>query len=176
MGSKSSAPETAPFSLLGVGRIPLRNRHGQVVAYATVDLADFRRINRHRWFMRKEGYVYRNITLPSGVQRSLALHREVMGLGYGDANEVDHVRPADKRDCRRSNLRVVTRAQNAQNLPPYEGKSSRHRGVSFSRSHRRWLAQAKCGGKRLYRSFHTEEEAHAAVVAWRKEHMPFSTI
>lgn len=174
MGSSPRAPE-APFSLPGVGRIPLRDRYGKVRAHATVDLADFKRITQHRWHLGSGGYAVRCIRPIDGPQRKLSMHREVMGLGYGDPGEVDHVAPARKLDNRRSNIRLATRDENAQNLPSYAGKTSRHRGVSYDSRNRRWLAQAFCGEKKLRTAFRTEEEAHAAVVAWRAEHMPFAT-
>ena len=48
------------------------------------------------------------------------LHREVLGLTPGDGLETDH-RNGDRLDNRRSNLRVATRAQNAQNVPARSG-------------------------------------------------------
>jgi hypothetical protein len=38
----------------------------------------------------------------------------------------------------------------------------------------KWVAQAKCDGKRLVKRFATEEQAAEAARAWREQHMPFA--
>lgn len=52
---------------------------------------------------------------------------------------------------------------------------SQHWGVTFSKNHGRWKAQATVKGKTKYLGlFDTEHEAAEAAATFRREHMPFS--
>lgn len=147
-----------------------------VRAYATVDLADYARINARRWYLKPDGYAVRNIPLPGGRQTQQSMHRAVLSLGYKDPGEVDHIDSTAKLDNRRSNLRLVTHAQNMQNQGSRAG-TSRFRGVFFdkSRKARPWVAYACVAGRQHYLGAYAEEEEAAAVsAAFRREHMPFS--
>jgi hypothetical protein len=99
------------------------------------------------------------------------LHREILELQPYEKRFVDHIN-GDKLDNRRSNLRVVTEAQNRQNVPVYGGYS-RFRGVS--RSGPRWRARVTIDGTSIDGgSFATEEEAAVAARELRAIHMPFA--
>lgn len=102
------------------------------------------------------------------------LHQFVLGIAPGrHAPRIDHVNGFTL-DNRRSNLRIATTAQNAQNQGS-RGGSSRYRGVTWDKSRQKWMATAMLDGRRrTIGRFDAEDEAHAAVVAWRREHMPFS--
>jgi hypothetical protein len=84
---------------------------------ALVDDEDFEQLRWLRWYTAKIGkrvYAYRNIKI--GERHViLPMHREIMGLEYGDHSlEVDHIN-GDGLDNRRANLRLVTRQQNMAN-------------------------------------------------------------
>jgi hypothetical protein len=101
------------------------------------------------------------------------MHREILGLEHGDPTEVDH-RNGDPLDNRRQNLRVVSRAENAQNVPA-RGGTSPFRGVTWDKRKGRWMAQAKLGGRqRFIGYFDDDAEAGRAAAEWRRENMPFS--
>jgi hypothetical protein len=100
-----------------------------------------------------------------------------MGLGYGDPREADHIN-RNKLDNRKANLRVVTHAQNTQNLSSHSDSQSRYRGVARLSGVRAkpWQAYGTVDGKRQYLgTFATEQEAADAAAAWRREHLPFTT-
>jgi hypothetical protein len=160
-------------SLSGVGRIPLRNRAGEVVAYATVDLADFARLNEHRWHLNYGRYVAR---WPPRPRRSkLLMHRVVLGLVDGDGMEGDHIN-RNPLDNRRSNLRVVTTAQNLQNTSSRRGSTSSLRGVSWDARAGKWRAQGQLRGRKHHIAhFASEAAAGAAALAWRRENLPFAS-
>jgi hypothetical protein len=82
-----------------------------------------------------------------------------MGLAIGDPREVDH-RDGDPLNNRRSNLRVVTSAQNAQNLAATL-RSSRYRGVDWHKPRKRWRARATVGGV-VHHLGHFSSEEQAA--------------
>jgi hypothetical protein len=147
--------------------------------FCRVDSDVYEWARHRRWKINPRGYVVN----PSGRP----LHRMILDLAVGDRRQGDH-KNGNKLDNRRSNLRIVTYAQNRQNERPrktYAGKApkSKHRGV-FHRPEafmakrpngKPWFVKHRLDGKEhLGGSFHTEEEAAAAAVAWRKEHMPFS--
>lgn len=73
-------------------------------------------VSRYRWRINRQGYVYRATSVrqpgkPWPVRRNVYLHREIMGLEYGDPLQVDHLN-RDPADNRRENLEVVTQAEN----------------------------------------------------------------
>lgn len=166
-------------SLPGVGRIPLRNRHGAVVAYASVDLADFADVSQYRWHFNSRGYVIRHVRVAPGPKGEycLSMHRHVLGLRRGDAPGmvVDHI-DHDQLNNRRSNLRLGTVSQNQQNrIGPRSDSRCSSRGVSFDPRVSKWRARAQVAGKRYFLGeFPTESEAADAARAWRREHMPFA--
>lgn len=145
-------------------------------AWATVDLADFRDISAHRWFLNAGGYAARQVPRPGGGQRVELMHRRLLGLETGNPLHVDHIN-RERLDNRRRNLRAVTPAQNAQNQRPegYAHSSSRYRGVSWYASHGKWAAQGFTGGKLTHLGFYDNEEEAARVVrGWRVENLPYA--
>jgi hypothetical protein len=139
-----------------------------------VDAADAPLVEAHRWYVNSHGYAVRRVRLPGGRREQIAVHRLLMGLAAGDPREVDH-RNRDTLDCRRSNMRLATRAQNRQNTPSCAGSTSPFRGVYYDRSRGAWRALAEIAGRKHYFGpFTTELAAAEAVDAFRMEHMPFA--
>ena len=145
-----------------------------VVAWATIDADMEQAFSCFRWHMTDTGYAAR-WSGSRGARYRVRMHRLVLGLDREDPRQVDHV-DRDKLHNRRQNLRAVERdSQNKQNVPGRPG-SSRHRGVSWDSERGKWLAQAKAKGVgRFVKRFDSEEQAAAAVTAWRRENMPFSS-
>lgn len=152
-------------------RIPLRRRDGTIRAHAIIDAEDAH-LAVHRWSLDR-GYAKRNLPRAGGKQRLVLLHREVLGLAPGDGHEVDHI-DGDRLNCRRSNMRIATHAQNGQNRASRPG-SSPYRGVSWETRRGKWLAQAMLNGvKHNLGCFDDELEAAAVARAWRTSHMTFT--
>jgi hypothetical protein len=137
---------------------------------ALIDICDAAQA-RYGWRRaNREEYVVR----VSGV-RTLYLHREIMGV-TDPKIEVDH-RDGNKLDNRRSNLRVVTHAENLQNRKGLDrNNKSGYRGVHWDKRDRKWLAHTRLKGK-LYHlgSFDDVHEAGRAASEFRAKHMPFSS-
>jgi len=133
---------------------------------ALVDECDYERINKHRWYAkenRKSGtfYAFRNIPVgePGSLkQRSVSMHREVMGLEFGDPREVDHREQSQTLDNRRSNLRVATHSQNQGNQRINKTNSSGFKGVYWYQKSRKWGSVIVKDGKRLYLGYHSLKE------------------
>lgn len=162
-------------------RIELRRRNGDLAGVVLIDQEDAHLAER-RWFVNNNGYAARNETIgrrENGrpLQRTVLMHRVLMGLEHGDGQFVDHINH-DTLDNRRSNLRVVTHAENHQNRKAHgvAGTSSRFRGVSLRRDLGRWTAYATLNRQQIsLGQFDSEEEAAEVAAAWRREHMPYAT-
>lgn len=147
--------------------LPLRARDGSVRAWTRVDAADAPMLAQWRWSLHSNGYVYRLETV-DGRKHAVRLHRLLLGLSRGDDRQADHVN-RDRLDNRRANLRVVTGAENKQNVRA-RGGTSRFRGVALHRPGR-WIARF---GRVYLGVFTTEEEAAAAAARYRAQYLPFS--
>lgn len=136
---------------------------------ALVDDEDFLRINQFKWHARwheqtQSYYAQRMTSRKLGKQRSIQMHREVLGASVGV--QVDHIN-CDTLDNRRSNLRLATNAQNVMNSGVRCDNKSGFKGVTKDRD--RWSARITLSGKTMrLGSFRTPEEAHAAYCAAAK--------
>lgn len=151
----------------GCSLVPLHGKGGLVVDHALVDADNVEDLLYLRWYRTAWGY-----TASTFAKQWVSMHRAILDLEKGDKRQGDHVN-GDRLDNRRCNLRIVTAAQNLQNVMP-KGKTSRYRGVHWSKSQRCWVAQAKCDGRYFCERFDDEDEAARAVSAWRLLHMPYT--
>lgn len=151
-------------------RIPLRTRDRKTVrAYVIIDAADAQWVNQWRWCLNSVGYAVRR----EGKDIVL-LHRALLGLVKGDGMEGDHI-DRDKLNCRRSNLRAITKHGNRQNVPARKGASSKYRGVSWDKAAGKWVAGIGINGKRKYLGYFTDEHEAAEVArAARARYLPFA--
>lgn len=153
-------------------RIPLRARDGSVRAYTIVDAADADWANQWRWSL-NEGYAHRKARV-SNQPRKVYLHRALLGLHAGEALIGDHIN-RDRLDCRRSNLRTVTRAGNTQNRGAKAGASSRYRGVGWHRASGKWRAYVRADNKSIHLGLFTDEvEAAEVARSARLRLMPYT--
>lgn len=156
-------------------RVPLRRRAGTIVAYALVDASDYEWLMRWRWHLSSYGYARRGEG-PGRNRRFVSMHREILGLEFGDPRQGDH-RNLDRLDNRRENLRIAPRGDkdNSQNVGSNAGSSSRYRGVYWHELSQKWMARAQVDGTNHYLGlFADENEAGAVASAFRAAHMPFS--
>ena len=154
-------------------RIPLRNRYGDVVEWATVDVADAHLVDEFNWHL-KHGYASRNQKRPDGPGHYfMPMHRQILGLEPGDGWTVDHL-DRDRLNNRRVNLRKCTKAENAQNRPSHGGRS-KYRGVGWNEARGLWVAYGGTNRERTYLgAFEDEDEAGRVAAEWRRVNMPFS--
>lgn len=108
--------------------IPLLAKDGPIRARALVDDADFDSLSPYRWGMLSDGYPCRweRRGGRSAPLRAILLHRFI--LPAPDGMTVDHIN-RNRLDARRSNLRVVTQAVNAQNRGATALSATGHPGV-----------------------------------------------
>ena len=104
---------------------------------------------------------------------SIDVHRFLMNPEKGLV--VDHIN-GNGLDNRKENLRVVTQAQNKQNLRGAQiDNKTGVRGVFFDTRSNRYVAQVHSRRKLLFwKSFNTLDEAELAVKEARKKYFQFS--
>ena len=130
---------------------------------AIVDAADAPLVSGRNWYALAAGrtfYAVAKTSSKAGPRRLVSLHRTIMeGV---ETPTIDH-RDGDGLNCRRSNLRAATVAENTRNRRRPIAASDEPKGVSFHRKARAWQAQIKHDGICTYLGlFATPTAAHAA--------------
>lgn len=89
------------------------------------------------------------------------LHRLIFGI-TDQTIKVDHKkhnkRNEAKYDNRKSNLRIVTLSQNGQNRSLQSNNTSGVAGVTWSKSHNKWMSQIGINGKTLYLGVYSNKD------------------
>jgi hypothetical protein len=139
--------------------IPLSQ--GQV---ALVDDQDYPLLSDFRWCYRPErngrqGYAVRHVKV-EGKDRLLYLHRQLLQPGPGQ--EVIFLN-YDRLDCRRDNLRVVTKQEARQHHRVRSDSKSGSKGVRYNADGDTWTAVVYRDGHGYHiGTFHLKEAAEAA--------------
>lgn len=137
---------------------------------ALVDDADYERLSKFNWCVfRRKGtfYAMRGLWLGEGKQRTLLMHRAILGLRSNQ--KVDHV-DGNGLNNTRSNLRVATTSENGMNRGKQKNNKSGFKGVCFFARTNKWVAYIRVNRKsRNLGYFFTPEEAHAAYCAAASE-------
>lgn len=130
------------------------------------DKEDYNKIKDYCWYYDHYGYLRTNMPQSSRrSRRALKFHSYV----FGDCPNnmvVDHiVHPPNAKDCkfdnRKANLRLVTKAQNAQNqVPLRKNNTSGHKGVSKHRD-KYWRAKITSEGKDYIKYFPIDQYQNA---------------
>lgn len=139
-------------------QIPLTKGYTAIVDDEDAHFAELKWCARVTTF----GPVYaQRASLAEGGWIGVQLHREVMGLQHKDGKIVDHIN-GDGLDCRRADLRVVTKRENARNLAGATAGSKS--GILGVRPYKYgWEARIKVDGKhKCLGTFSTPEEANLA--------------
>lgn len=125
---------------------------------ALVDDEDYERVVALGKWCADRGRHTEYAVLPRTSRRKkMYLHRFLTGAPRG--LDVDHIN-GDGLDNRRTNIRVVTRAQNQRNRTrKQDGCSSRFKGVTFHKQTGKWQAQIAKGTAHLSLGLHATERA-----------------
>src|SRR5690242_11721427 len=106
---------------------------------ALVDDEDYESLSGFNWFAQHisgKDYATRRVG-----EYTILMHRQIMGLRYGDEREVDHKESSKTLDNRRSNLRIAEHIQNMYNRGKNKNNTSGFKGVSWIARRGKWLAQ-----------------------------------
>lgn len=155
--------------------LPIGGVRGSEVNWVKLDQEDYEWARQFQWTIIRSRNTRYAVRKERGKKRteprlSFHMHREILGLSHGDKRQGDH-KNRDGLDNRRSNLRIATAAENAENVP------SRRRNLprNVVKHGARYQVQIKRRGERFcLGSFSTIEEADAVATAWRREHMAFA--
>lgn len=76
------------------------------------------------------------------------MHRAILKPQKG--KEVDH-KDGDGLNNQKNNLRLATKSQNNQNQKrPHKNSTSKYKGVSWDKNHKKWLSQIKINYQNIY--------------------------
>jgi hypothetical protein len=131
--------------------------------YALVDDEDYEYLSRHKWYASKEGNMYyakRYVYLGNGKGTSVKMHQGL--LGKKPVFVIDH-KDGNGLNNQKSNLRHVTRRQNAQNL--FISKTSKYPGVYWNKRMQKWDARIRVNGKRRFLGLFADE--YEAFLAYK---------
>jgi len=133
---------------------------------AIVDDEDFTSLSRYKWRAHKDRkrniwYAVRSVYFPVQPSRSwendtIRMHCQILQWFEG----IDHINH-DGLDNRRSNLRIATATQNAQNSRKRKGTSSKYKGVYWDKQMSSYRARITVEGKHEHLGLFKDEEAAA---------------
>jgi hypothetical protein len=99
------------------------------------DLEDYDKIKDICWYLSVRGYVVGHCL---NTSRPIKMHQII--LPTDDKHIADHINTNMKHDNRKSNLRVATQQENTRNRKISSNNTSGHRGVSYDKRNKKWLA------------------------------------
>ncbi len=139
-----------------IGRVCIIILKDQTVAY--VDAEDYKKVANRNWS-------FSGTKVSSGLG---CLHNVILGRREGLI--VDHI-DGDVRNNRRSNLRYVTKRENAWNRSLSSKNSTGFKGVSFRKDRGTYLAAIRVTGRLIkIGTFKTPEEAAQAYDRSARKH------
>lgn len=123
--------------------------------YATVDAADFERLNKYKWTALVTGSKVYAVRNEKG--KTILMHRQI--LNAPPDKVVDHIDGTGLNN-RRLNLRLCTKQQNLYNSRPRAARSQ-YKGVRYEKRAGKWIAEITHKGKRYHLGSFDDEIAAA---------------
>jgi len=127
--------------------------------YALIDDEDFELVSRHKWWASiRENRIYAKAWING---KEVYMHRLI--LGVNGKKHIDHI-DGDARNNRRSNLRFCTQLQNNRNMrKSFFEKSSKYKGVSWDKWHKKWHSCISKYNKSIHLGFFKDAVDAAAA-------------
>ena len=124
-----------------------------------IDDSDYLAASNHKWYCARNCQTY-YVTASNLVNgKRIMLHRYLLGVTDKKV-QIDHIN-GNGLDNRRMNLRLCSTSENHANQFHIYGKSSKFKGVHWSKQKKKWSAVVckKIDGKKkkFYFGFHTNE-------------------
>ena len=117
--------------------------------FTLVDDDMFDYLNQWKWCVKKDKHLFYAVRGPerNGINKQILMHRVIMTPPKD--LEVDH-RNSDGLDNKRQNLRICTHSQNQQNARKRSNCTSKHKGVCWHKSYKKWRANIMIKGRNIY--------------------------
>lgn len=128
-----------------------------------IDIDDYERIKDYCWYVNNDGRVKTSMN-----RKTVLLHRFIMNLDDNNY-EVDHINH-DRTDNRKSNLRIVTHAENMKNVKTPKHNTSGRVGVQYLKNRNKWKAVIRIGDKYVSRITNSFEEAVEKRIELEKQY------
>lgn len=140
-----------------------------------VDYEDCYFIKAYIWRLHGKRGIFYVTTFEPTTNRTIRLHRILLGLKHGDGVMVDHIN-GNSLDNRKCNLRICTNSQNQHNRGKSKRNTTGYKGVCLDKRRNKYYAQICINRHKINLGyFETPEQAHDAYVAAAKEyHKEFS--
>ena len=139
----------------------------EIVAF--VDDEDYDRLSKYNWSI-SQSESSTQIRRYEGTKRDgrwVPMANDVLQL-YGVLIDHKNLNPFDNQ---KSNLRQATHSQNMMNRSKFSNTTSKYKGVSWKKSNKKWVAQARYNGIVVYLgSFENELEAARAYNEYAKQY------
>jgi hypothetical protein len=146
-----------------------------------IDVDDLERVAsfKGRWYPHwdknsKSYYAKIHIYNQNGKRISIHLSRVVCGQPIN--KDIDHKDHNTLNNCRKTNLRILSTAENQQNRKgPNCNNHSGFLGVYWSKTREKWIARGFLNGKSYYLGIYKNiDDAVTAREKWKADNMPFA--
>jgi hypothetical protein len=129
-----------------------------------VDIDKLFIINNYKWYLNTTGYVCSTLN-----NKTIILSRLLLSLMDNDELVADHIN-GDTLDNRMSNLRAVTRQQNAMNHKKHKTNTVGVSGVYWEKQQKKWRVRIVANNKRFHIGYYKnlEEAIEARLEAEKK--------
>jgi hypothetical protein len=116
--------------------------------FALVDDADYEWLNQWKWQCGNNGYASRRDWLEGRRKgKNILMHILINSTPQGmDTDHINH----NKLDNQRKNLRSLTHQQNAFNIKVIKNTKSRHKGISWNKETKKWMAHITLNYKFIF--------------------------
>ncbi len=116
---------------------------------AIIDDEDYESLNQYKWHAQKasNGFYAVRCVYVNRKCIKLGMHRQV--LPCLDNQEIDH-KNRNTLDNRKSNLRIVTHAQNMKNRNKHKNNKSGIKGVYWDKRGKKWRSEIRVDGKKIH--------------------------
>lgn len=147
--------------------------------FAIIDAQDADYINQWKWTYLSSGYAFRRkyLGVVDGKEQSeyILMHRLLMDCPEG--YEVDHINH-NRLDNRKSNLRIVTRAQNTHNAGIRSDNTSGHKNIYWYKAYKKWMVTVGANGKSHFIGYYDklDEAVEAKKLAIKRLHGEYANV
>jgi hypothetical protein len=132
--------------------------------YTIVDAIEYEGLMQNHWCAKwnshVRGYYAARTGTVKGKRVEIQMHRQILGLEYGDPRDGDYKEVLNTLDNRRANLRIVTASQGSMNRRKFRNNTSGFKGVT--RDGNIYRARVVIDGVRIHLG--TRKTAEAAYV------------